>query len=97
MEELTLLSPCRVPYAEYRTAMSGGLLSPSSPAVPRSIAVCGAKNIGEMRSVTTRRGLKKTCNESNRGGLEYKQASDNCGSPSGFGPLATKKNEQIKV
>jgi len=47
--------------------MSGGLLSPSSPAVPRSIAVCGAKNIGEMRSVATRRGVKNACNGSNRG------------------------------
>ena len=47
--------------------MSGGLLSPSSPAVPRSIAVCGARKYkGELRSVATRRGIKKTSNGSNR-------------------------------
>ena len=41
-------------------------VSQSSLAVPRSIAVCGAKNIGEMRSVATRRGVKNACNGSNR-------------------------------
>jgi len=43
--------------------MSGELLSPSSPAVPRSIAGCGARKYkGELRSVETRRGIKKTSN-----------------------------------
>ena len=41
-------------------------IQPSPPAVLRSIAGCGAKNIGEMRSVATRRGIKKTSNGSNR-------------------------------
>ena len=36
------------------------------------------------------RGLKK------QRGLEYKQAPDNCGSPSGFIPLAAKKNKRIE-
>ena len=38
-------------------------VSQYSLAVPRSIAVCGAKKYREeLRSVATRRGLKKTCN-----------------------------------
>jgi len=37
--------------------MSGGLLSPSSP------ALCNAKYRGELRSVATRRGLKKPAME----------------------------------
>ena len=42
-------------------------VSQSSLAVPRSIAVCGAKKYrGELRSVATRRGIKKTSNGSNR-------------------------------
>ena len=41
-------------------------------------------------------GVKNTLSESNRGGLEYKQAPDNCGSPSGFIPLAAKKNKRIE-
>ena len=42
-------------------------VSQSSPAVPRSIAVCGARKYkGELRSVATRRGIKKTSNGSNR-------------------------------
>jgi len=36
-------SPCRAPYAGYRTAMSGRLLSPSSP------AFCTAKYRGGVR------------------------------------------------
>ena len=65
------------------------------PAVPRSIAGCGARKYrGELRSVATRRGIKKTSNGSNRGGLEYKQAPDNCGGASGFVPLAIEKNKQ---
>ena len=36
-------SPCRAPYAEYCTAMSGRLLSPSSP------AFCTAKYRGGVR------------------------------------------------
>ena len=42
-------------------------VSQSSLAVPRSIAVCGAKKYrGEPRSVATRRGVKNTYNGSNR-------------------------------
>ena len=38
------------------------------PAVPRSIAGCGARKYrGELRSVATRRGVKNTRSESNRG------------------------------
>ena len=36
--------------------------------------VFARKYRGELRSVATRRGIKKTSNGSNRGGLEYKQA-----------------------
>ena len=40
----------------------------SPPAVPRSIAGCGARKYrGELRSVATRRGVKNTRSESNRG------------------------------
>ena len=39
-------------------------------------------------------GVKNTLSESNRGGLEYKQAPDNCGGASWFVLLATEKNEQ---
>ena len=41
-------------------------------------------------------GVKNTLSESNRGGLEYKQAPDNCGGASWFVLLAVEKNEQIK-
>ena len=44
--------------------MSGGLLSPSSP------AFCNAKYRGGVRKDG---GVKNTLSESNRGGLEYKQ------------------------
>ena len=47
--------------------MSGGLLSPSSP------AFCNAKYRGGVRKDG---GVKNTLSESNRGGLEYKQAPD---------------------
>ena len=43
-------------------------IQPSPPAVPRSIAGCGARKYrGELRSVATRRGVKNTRSESNRG------------------------------
>jgi len=63
------LLPCRAPYAGYRTAISGGLHSPSSPAVSLSMAECfyTAKYRGEPRSMTTRRDLKKTLSGDNRG------------------------------
>ena len=67
--------------------MSGGLLSPSSP------AFCTAKYRGGVRKDG---GVKNTRSESNRGGLEYKQAPDNCGGASWFILLAVEKNEQIK-
>ena len=41
-------------------------------------------------------GVKNTLSESNRGGLEYKQAPDNRGGASWFVLLAVEKNEQIK-
>ena len=54
--------------------MNRGPLLNSSLAVSRSLTGCFVtQNIGEMRSVATRRGVKNTYNGSNRGGLEYKQ------------------------
>ena len=67
--------------------MSGGLLSPSSS------VFCNAKYRGGVRKDG---GVKNTLSESNRGGLEYKQAPDNCGGASWFVLLAVEKNEQIK-
>ena len=67
--------------------MSGGLLSPSSS------VFCTAKYRGGVRKDG---GVKNTLSESNRGGLEYKQAPDNCGGASWFVLLAVEKNEQIK-
>ena len=67
--------------------MSGRLLSPSSS------VFCNAKYRGGVRKDG---GVKNTLSESNREGLEYKQAPDNCGSPSGFIPLAAKKNKRIE-
>ena len=58
----------------------------------RSIAGCGAA-IGEV--ARSDGGVKNTLSESNRGGLEYKQAPDNCGGASWFVLLAVEKNEQI--
>ena len=53
---------------------------------------CAAKYRGGVRKDG---GVKNTLSESNRGGLEYKQAPDNCGGASWFVLLAVEKNEQI--
>ena len=65
--------------------MSGGLLSPSSSVFYTAKYRGGVRKDG---------GVKNTLSESNRGGLEYKQAPDNCGGASGFVPLAIEKNKQ---
>ena len=67
--------------------MSGGLLSPSSS------VFCAAKYRGGVRKDG---GVKNTLSESNRGGLEYKQAPDNCGGASWFVLLAVEKNKRIE-
>ena len=67
--------------------MNGGLLLNSSS------VFCAAKYRGGVRKDG---GVKNTLSESNREGLEYKQASDNCGSPSGFVLLAVEKNKRIE-
>jgi len=86
----------------------GPLLNSSLPCPVCGVSHCNERRVtltllpcvfarkyrGELRSVATRRGIKKTSNGSNRGGLEYKQAPDNCGGASGFVPLAIEKNKQ---
>ena len=52
------------------------------------------QNIGEV--ARSDGGVKNTRSESNRGGLEYKQAPDNRGGASWVVLLAVEKNEQIK-
>ena len=62
------LSPARSTTGYYKTAKKKDLYPTSflKLVLPSSPAFCNAKYRGELRSVATRRGIKKTCNGSNR-------------------------------
>ena len=62
------LSPARSTTGYYKTAKKKDLYPTSflKLVLPSSPAFCNAKYRGELRSVATRRGIKNTCNGSNR-------------------------------